>query len=234
MLLRSGRRLPRFRAPVKKKTPIKKLKKDVSKLNKAMKAELRFHSTATVATDFTQAIAPVLLNGMEAGDIDGKRDSSMIQMKSVDIRMRVYVDEAKVVATDEAILFRCTLVYDRRPDKALLLTQDLFQTGGTASRNVYAPPLFTYRKRFKILYDRQFTIKPYANTRGAVGTATADNPSIHIKVRKRLNLPVEYIAGAGAGDISDITKGSLYWIVHSETDAEYWNFDVLSSLQYNP
>lgn len=233
MLLRSGKRLPP-RQPLAKKAPFKKLKKAVNKLKKEVKVQQRVALNTTSAVNMLQAGSFYLVNHMQTGDIDGTRDSTEIRMNNLEVAIRVYADETKTVATDQAITFRCMLVYDKQANKAIFTLPNLLSTGGTASRNLFAPSNFQYRKQFKIMYDRTFRIQPSADTRGAVGLTIAEFPTKVIKMRRKINLPTSYIAGAGSDDITDVIKGSLYFVIISEQDADYWKHDIITKLTYDP
>lgn len=238
MYAKGGRVLPIRPAPLyppRRKTQAKKLKKKVNLLAKAIKAEVRVLPTTSEDLTLTQAQRPYLLNGMATGDIDGTRDSAQIQMKFLQIRMNISADETKMLTNNEGFNIRCMIVYDKQPNGAVINTSQLLQTGGTAGRNFYAPTLFSYRKRFKILMDKNYAFSPISNTRNDATQAFRYEfaPRV-IRIAKKINLPAQYITGVGAGDITDLIKGSLYFLTFADRDNTAYQVDVLTKLTYNP
>lgn len=236
---KGGRILPIRPAPLypaRKPTAIRRIKKKVNALAKTVRAEVRVNPTTSELVPLTQAQIPYILNGMDCGDVDGKRDATQIQMKYLQVRMSFVTDDAKMPATNAGISVRCMIVYDRMPNGAVIPTSSLLQTGGTASRNYYAPTLHSYRKRFKVLYDKNYALSPHAETRQStgVGVTTYDYSPKVIKISKKINLGASYVTGAGAGTIVDLIKGSLYLLIFSSVDANWYNVNVLTKLTYNP
>lgn len=109
-----------------------------------------------------------------------------------------------VSATGLEQCVRMLYVLDRQANgTALVLTNVL------TAATVISPRNLTFRKRFKIVWDKTYAIGgcvPASNT----GTPTSRFGKAYIKFRRPIN--VEYNANI-AGNIGDISTNSLYYIV---------------------
>lgn len=136
--------------------------------------------------------ALTLLNGCQAAVVPTGRVGRRITMTS--LLIRGYVQLA--ATTTGASPFRLLVVYDSQANKQAPAVTDVL-TGNAFSY----PMLLANSRRFKIVMDKQY---PVFGTAGPQG--------FELNEYVKLNLDAEYIDGTGAGDITDITSGSLYAI----------------------
>lgn len=239
MLLRSGRTTrPRRPAPLYPprgvKQEVKKIKKKVSKLNKAMVAGIRSRQVISGTNALTQAGFVQLFNGMQVGDEDSKRDGNKIHMLNIDLAYDFSTLNTSMTQTQNATIARCMLIYDTQSNSAIYSNQDLLSTSGSAGINFTAVPNPDYKKRFKILYDRSHKLVPLPSTRVPVNVATSYEfaPS-RFRVRKKLNKKVFYNDG-NAGTYEDIVSGALWFVCYARNDAAWFEVRVVGNLYYNP
>lgn len=133
-----------------------------------------------------------LLNGLARGDDINQRNGREVLLKSIEIRLRNLV----TAGTGTEQTHRVCIVYDRQSNGAAPTIADIL-----SAPNVLYPRNLENRRRFKILYDRAFTL----NATGEPG-----GERFH-KFYRRLAHPVTFNTG-NAGTIADITMGSLYLI----------------------
>jgi len=133
-----------------------------------------------------------LLNGIARGDDINERTGREVIMKSIQFTGCTY----GTAGTGIDQLHRVLLVYDRQTNGAALTAAQVL-----SDTTPYSPRNLENRKRFKILYDRLFSI----NASGEAGTRRV------FKFYRRLSHPITFNSG-DAGDVADITSGSLYLI----------------------
>lgn len=135
----------------------------------------------------------ILLNGMRRGDDINERIGREVLLKSILFKGALYV----VPGTGIDQICRVMLVYDRQTNASALTVAQVL-----SSVTYLAPKNLENRKRFSILYDRQFAL----NADGESGSIRS------LKFYRRLNHPVEFNSVDG-GTVADITTGSFYLVV---------------------
>lgn len=145
----------------------------------------------TVDVDTTTAVQ--LLNGCMRGDDFRQRNGREIMMKSIELR---YITQA-CVATGSDQTHRIMLVYDRQTNGTALTAAAVLE-----SANTVAPRSLENRRRFKILYDKIWTIN----------SSPESGSRVQRKFYRRLAHPVTFNSG-NTGYVGDIATGSLYLVV---------------------
>lgn len=148
-------------------------------------------TTVNISADTTGGVQ--LLNGLARGDDIGSRVGREVVLKSIELRATGRVTDT--TGTDQTQ--RILVVYDRQANAAAPAIADVL-----AAANVLYPRNLENRRRFKILFDRSYTL----NASGEAGSQK------HMKWYRRLDHPVVFNSG-NAGTVADITSGSLYAMV---------------------
>lgn len=155
--------------------------------------------------DWTGTVA--LVNGCARGDDINERIGRQITMRS--IQATILIRSTGAAGTPH--VGRVLLVYDRQCNAAALTAANVLATVGSAQAVVTMRNLEN-RNRFSILMDRRVSFS--ANMGGAgVGM---DNTRM-VQFYRKLNHPVAYNNG-DAGSIADITSGSLYLVMVTDTN----------------
>lgn len=131
----------------------------------------------------------LLLNGMTVGSSIDQRVGREVTLRSIQFQ---YVVRANTAGVDQQV--RVALVYDRQTNGAAPAFNDVFDYS-----NVTAARKLENRKRFRILYDRTYTL----NAIGEPGAQVAR------RFYRRLRHPVTFNSGS-TGLVADITTGSFY------------------------
>lgn len=169
-------------------------------------AEWKF-TDVQVNHDVNTTTALSLLNGLVPGTGATQRIGQKIVIKSIEVRLRIYVDPNAGVRQ----LVRWMVVMDRQANGAApTLAQILNVNTPFGLRNL------ENRKRFKIILDNVKYLAPL-NEEG-------DGCYWHVYLKFRRPFVVEYNAGT-AGTVADIVSNSLYMI--STGDQAAGNGDAL-------
>jgi len=142
-----------------------------------------------------------LVNPIARGDDINERTGRQVIMKSVEFRADVQVDAAGVDQTA-----RVLLVYDKQTNASALTAAQVFH-GAEAAHRPFQMRNLENRSRFTCLMDKTVVL----NAAGESGSKRS------IKFYRKLNLPVTFNNGDGAG-VADIVTGSLY-IIATGTEA---------------
>lgn len=135
-----------------------------------------------------------LLNGSQAGGLPTNRVGRRMTMTSVFVRGSVALQAASTGNCPVRIL----VVYDKQSNKAAPNPGDIL-----VGDRVDEQMLLANSHRFKVVRD---ILIPCLGTAGP--------QSALINEYAKVNLQTEYIDGAGAGTVADITSGSLYALVY--------------------
>lgn len=133
-----------------------------------------------------------LLNGIAGGTTQDTRNGHKIVVNYLSLNLAIEQD----VNVDRTH-FRCLIVYDSQCNGSAPQWQDIFSPStinGLRNVNQY--------KRFRILYDRTIWLNTYNRT------------DVQLRFNRKMALETRY-DGANAV-VSDITKGSLYFIAVSD------------------
>jgi len=159
--------------------------------------ELNFVDTSLDNANVSTTAQVALLNGMAQGTTASTRIGRRINMKSVELRLRMNTQ-----ATTSSTTVRYALVYDKQANAVAPAFTDIYDSATpTALRNI------SNKARFWVLYDSGLV-----NLSGASGgTSQTDSTRQSLECYKKINLPVQYNAGV-AGTVGDIQTGALYWV----------------------
>lgn len=154
----------------------------------------------------------VLMNGLQLGDAFDDRQGRMITMKSINTNMTVTMH-----ASADSTQFRAMLILDTQPNGALPALSDILQFGSV-------PPVIGQRsvstiRRFWVIKDKYMSM------------SSAGKNNFFYKHYKRFNVQTRYDAST-AGDITDISKNSLFWLFLSNEDTNTPTLELNSQIKY--
>lgn len=153
-------------------------------------------TTISIATQFPIAVTTgvvTLLNGVTTGTAANTRIGRKIVMKSILLRMSI----VKGATTAGEGNMRVMIVYDKQSNQSSPPSSEILSPDSIAGLNN-----LNNVDRFKIITDKFYSF------------GIVDNTAINIQKYKKLNLPVQYNAGA-AGTIGDIQTGALYLVTYT-------------------
>lgn len=104
-----------------------------------------------------------------------------------------------------ATTYRCILLVDRQPNGVQFTSGELFESNASTSAMAVSPYLRTYNRRFKILYDKTFSVD--CDVKGA----TAEQQTRRHRIFKKLYLTCRY-ADTNVGSIADINSNALWFL----------------------
>lgn len=148
----------------------------------------------------------VLLNGCTLGSDISNRIGRKIVMKSLLGRLSIY----PVSTTNSPIgdVLRVIVFLDHQCNATgPTATTDLLQTA-----NYQSPLNLANRDRFKVLFDKFYTVAANSYTAGAL--TTGDPRPIHKKLWKKMTEGTIFNSG-NAGTVADITSNSLHMLAIS-------------------
>lgn len=178
--------------------------------------ELKFLDTAQ-STTVPAAAGSVYTNlvVIPQGDTESMRNGRKVQLKTVSIRGRLYIQpQANSANTSDVV--RILLVQDKQAN-GVAFTPPMVLAG--------TPDYLAYRNlantsRFNILFDKSFSI----NSMGGVATDSFETVKTW-SINRKLNIPMEYDASATTGAIGTQRSNSLAILAIAENGA-------LSNIQY--
>lgn len=139
-----------------------------------------------------------VLNVCTAGGLPTNRIGRRITMKSVFITGIVQM----AATTTGSSPIRLIVFYDKQTNKAAPVATDLLQTDSISSAMLLANS-----HRFKVLRD---IIVPVIGSAGPQATL--------VREFFKVNLETEFIDGAGAGTVADITSGGLFCLAYANNN----------------
>lgn len=235
-----------YKAPVPvkvipKKTPLKGTRKDsqqdkqIKRLEKKVNRvlyleEVKYFDYAGAATAIPET--GLLLNDMnfiQTGDTASSRDGNQIYATSLQIRAQIQTDQDIVVPQR----VRMIVFWDNQSNGA-----DASISGGVQSLMLASATVtgtYDFRNqitidRYKILYDKTWTLNPQLKLTEAAGTV-ADNQPIAKNIEKyfKLGRVIDYSASTGA--IVDLVKNTINVVFISDVGADQptvtWNIRLL-------
>ncbi len=142
------------------------------------------------ATDAAMATTPTIVQlcNMSEGDTNQKRDGGEVRFVSCTLN---YLSQRHISA--DTTVIRIMLVHDKQTNGAIFADTDLLYDA-TAVDNIVSPLNLNNNHRFKVLYDRCHPV-------------AAANRVVCRKKFFKLNILCRY--DANAGDITDLTQGSI-------------------------
>lgn len=160
--------------------------------------ELNFVDTPIAGTQVNLTPFLTLLNGMAQGTTASTRIGRRIQMKSIEMKLRVVADSTTLFTS-----VRFALVLDKQANAAAPAFTDIYDTADPCSlRNI------SNKARFWVLWDSG--VMPIIGNIATAGQQTDSSMKI-IEAYKRINIPVQYNAGT-AGTVGDIQTNALYFV----------------------
>lgn len=180
-------------------------------LNMKLEEELKFKDVLINTTMLSNAAPPatvILLNGMAQGDTRNTREGDLVRATSVQFKLEVRTNNLEL----GAVAYRILLVWDKQangvaPTVANVLDNSVITLITTSPYNMDNVP-----NRFKILYDKSFSVPPQVVEDFDVATGQTNSYMIVVKTLSKkipINKKTNY-GLANAGDITDISTGSLY------------------------
>lgn len=149
------------------------------------------YADTTINQLIDQTGAITLLNGLSPGTGANQRIGMKVAIRSIEMRLVCYV----IAGTGVDQMQRLNLFFDRQANGvAPAVGEQLSSNSVTYPRNL------TQRKRFKIIWDKFYTL----NATGESGSMKAFK--LYMKFRRPIN--VEYNAGT-TGTVADIVTNSL-------------------------
>lgn len=166
-------------------------------------------ATTTAGAEADPGAGILCLNCVGQGDGESQRDGKKIFMRSIELRGRVgalnLADDGDPPAS---YTVRVLLVLDTQTNGAQLNSEDvLLDQGGTKYLDFKNP---MYSSRFKILWDKYFTIRPFHRNQDGVNTAAFSMLDQPFKVTRKLNIACNYKDTAEA--VASIVDNSLHVI----------------------
>lgn len=204
---------------VSKAPTVRSVNRKVKQLQKEQ--ELRWKDT--IFNDVVLASDPgtdqiLLLNGLVTGDDPGTRDGNKTSVTSIQIRGEI---STSATLTGNPVKWRIIVIRDMQSNGTAPTAANLLQISG-AARYVDAPYKHPNLTRFRIISDKSGILEPNLPaswTNPAEGTnhalVTVTQSSSIYKIRRSLNFDVQY-GLANAGDITDISKNSIYILFLSD------------------
>ena len=158
-----------------------------------------------------------LVNPTSMGSGQNNREGSSFRMKSVLTRFRITVN-----ATAPGYqTCRCLLVLDQQPNGTVFGITDLL-----ATNTIDSPRNLDYRKRFKILYDKNFCV-------------SANRPQIFDQIYQKFDSKVlsnqahvQCYATSNLGTIADISTNALYMVFLSDQGVNGPTMDYYTRVRF--
>jgi len=159
------------------------------------------------------------------GSGESQRDGSRVLFKSVHIQGYI----VRPIASDQADgragnLFQISLVLDTQSNGTQLNAEDVY---GTTEPEIPGRRVVANSSRFKVLATRMISTQDPAMGTDGANTNTISGMMVPFQIYKKLNLQVDFVAGAGAGTIADFRNNSLHVIACS------FNGALAETLSYN-
>lgn len=198
----------------KKKPTISSVARSVKKINR--KVELKNKDTLYTSGAVSAAGELTLLNNIDQGTTDLTRVGDDIYGTSIQFRSLI----SGIGTVLDSVIVRHIIFWDAQCNSAVPSVSTLLDTS-VITTAIYAPYNQDYQKRYKILYDKTFTLTPQTllNFVPATGTSSTVNKVAKFSRKKvKLGRQIKY-NGTGSG-ISNLITNSLYsvWMTNSGTN----------------
>lgn len=158
------------------------------------------------------------LSAISQGDGESNRDGRKVTLKSIHINGNV----TRTSGTNSSRV-RLLLVHDSQTNGSALSPEDvlLIPTSATALAT-YAFRNLQHTSRFKVLYDKTFTLTPSLGFDGV--SAVSNTPEVNFKINKKLNMPVTY--KDTSADVANITDNSLHLMCVTDSTGVVLQYNV--------
>ncbi len=162
----------------------------------------------------------VALGNTSQSDTENGRDGRHIRINQMMIRGQLVLDAANAEDPPQGeIPCRIMLIQDTQTNQATMTADSVFKDGSAGKPTIFFRDL-EHAKRFRILFDRTYKVKP---SWSAVGTVTSSDravTSVPFSIYKRLNVPVHYKTGATTAVTSGINDNSFHLFAIADEDAK--------------
>lgn len=152
----------------------------------------------------------ILLNGIIPGNEFYNRVASTVFMQSIHLKLAF-----KQIVSNTAEVVRVLMIYDSQANVAFPTAANVISDldiSGSVSTTVYSGQNPQQSFRYKILMDR----RQYCNNISASVVFPTSNELFINNFKKLNNLETRYNKGT-AGDVTDISTGSLFLLILAET-----------------
>lgn len=180
---------------------IANVKKSVKKIQS--KEELKFVDTPLAAVAIGTTPTLTLLNGVAQGDTALTRDGNDITATSIQFR-GFAASDADTISGE--VVYRHIVFWDQQANGAAPTAAAVLDNS-VITNFVNAPYKRSTQKRFKILVDKTFVLKPQVLSPTNPGTEII-RPLFYCKKKRALSRTVKY--NGAAATIAEIDSNSLY------------------------
>lgn len=172
---------------------MKQVMSDVLYLKRQFNSEDKWIDVSNGGTTVTNTQTQVLLNGVTTGTSSITRTGQSIKAVNIQFNLAITVNSSAT-----ASFLRCIILRDEQPNGAAPAAANILNVGG----NFISPRNVGYNERFHVFYDELFAV-------------CLNGPANKvISFVRPLGFHTIFNTGT-AGDITDITKNSLYLILLS-------------------
>lgn len=184
----------------RKAPTVKSVAKSVKKLQKNQELKHVDITCGGVINDLLGTI--VLLNPLSQGTTDTTRIANDVHNTSIQFRGCITSDSVIADGSQSSCIVRVLVFWDRQANGATVSMSDVFDQS-VVTEEWFAPYNMDYQKRFKILYDKTFTVNPN------YGLATVQQ-GYKVPFRFKIPLGRETKYDGNAGTVADIETNALY------------------------
>lgn len=186
--------------------------------------ENKFADSEATATNLTTTIARVdptsgstqCLTAVAQGDGESQRDGRRYKMNSLHVRGMISMSAVTGGTPQVPVIIRVAIVLDTQSNGAALTATDVFKTATTAAQNVHAFRNLQYSQRFRVLYDKSYTMNAEA---GAYDGINADWPSTKKQFKININIPETWAivdTSATTANITSVTDNSIHLLAWAD------------------
>lgn len=200
-----------------------KRKNVMSKLVKFMKGEMRYSVYNTASFTPTQAGVFTCVDCMILGDDDLTREGKKITLHSLSVKGMIRPAPGATTTPLELVVRGMLIQASQNNGGTSFTNSELLLNSASNANNWRAltNPTFTGKgRKFHVLWDKTFLVRPLPNTQQAVGSTTYHEQSRLFRFVKlwKKGLLINYNDG-NAGTAADIDKNCLYLVFYCNADA---------------
>lgn len=227
------KRFVRRRRPLKKTREDKKQDRRISKIERSIRAELRYIHTDQDFTLLGSGGTFYLQNQMAQGDNDGDRSSNQINIRDISFRGFAYPEDSPGI--NDAQMVRIIIFVDNQQNGNLTTFLDVLQDNTNANLAVmsgYQIDTVLRSKRIKILYDRTKRVQ-FDSTFTSGGNTGSQLPITMWTFKKKFKKGILSSYSGTGGTIANIEKGGL-WVLVVTNQNNSTNFGYSFAYSYTP
>lgn len=178
--------------------------------------ELKFRNTEVTDDAFTTtwtAMDPTgnCLTAIEQGSSEKQRSGRKAWLTSLQIRGEIHVPQSEGATNPhEHQHFRLILVLDRQTNGAALTATTVMEPVG--ANNLFSFPQLESTGRYKILWDRTFTINPWQMNEGAINLYARNGTKVLFKLFRSFNppIPIQHTTSADPPTVGEVVDNSIH------------------------